>query len=509
VPSATLLQLLAVPIEDDVRQQLLSDLNVADFPITDWQTGGVMKTFVELITRAVFTYAAKLIPTITAGGFLTEADETWLRTMLAPQLYNLTPSPATFTIEQGVLTCDAANGPYTITVGQLLAITTAGRRYSNITGGSLATSGTLTLQWQSEGPNDSTVDATNYIDGANSMTSLVTPLSGVTINNPAIDYTPTTLNGVGPNVTIVPSRTNPVVPPSAGAILITITASGQVGAATFSYRRIGFAGITDPPLGVSGGFTSSSFQVPLTGTTLSFVNAPLIATTFAKDSLYAISSPGGPIITQGRDIESVAALIARCQARWPDLSAIPTPSKFKLWAFAADPQVTKVGVSTGVATLTTPLLTQITIGGQLNPLSGSVVVNVQLYIDRRLGLAESAIVSTASPCLVPITGYVTSPVGTSAAVQVAADAAWSSYIAGLDIGATAKLSELQRIIGDAVKSVAGPGAQYDTRALAITGANAYVAPDVTTPVNLSASASQVLTIPPNGLPSQALVWYEA
>jgi len=511
VPSATLLQLLGVPIEDDIRQQLLSDLNAADFPITDWESGAVMKTFVEMITRGVYLLVAKLIPVITAGGFLNEADETWLKTMLAPQGYNLTAQPATFTIQQATLTCDAANGPYTIAVGKLIAVTLAGRRYTNITGGSLPTSGTLVLQVQSEGPNDSTNPASNYIDGANTMTALVTPLAGVTIDNPALDYTPTTLAGVGPNQTVLPSRTNPAVAPGSGTILISIVTSGQVGAATFQYRRVGFAGVATDTAFVSGGYTSASAAIPGTGTTLAFSNGPSNPT-FVAGQIFAISSPGGPIITQGRDEETAAALIARCQARWPALSDVPTIGKYKLWAFAADPQVTKVGVATDPAK---SLQTNVTIGGQVNPLSGTVLANVQFYFDSRLGLAEKAVVTTATTLFVPLSGFVTVPVGTTAAVQAAADAAWSTYIAAIDIGGTAKVSELQRILGDAVKSVAGAAAQYDTRSLAFPlVANAPVPPD-STPVNLAATASQVLVIPSptdppgGGLPSQALIWYEA
>lgn len=513
MPSDTLLQLLATPIEDDVEQQLLSDLNSADFPITDWASGAVMKTLVKMVTRGIYTLVAKLIPVITAGGFLTEADATWLRTMLAPQLYNLTPQAATFTIQQATLTCDANNGPYTIVAGKLIALTTAGRRYTNITGGSLPTSATLTLQWQSEGPNDSTNDATNYIDGANSMTSLVTPMAGVSINNPALDYTPTTLAGVGPNMLVTASRTDPATSPRAGTILIQIIVPGQMGDgnSAFLYRRIGFGSDSDSDFR-SGGNIVASFVVPATGTSLTFVNDGIANPSFAAGSLFAVSSPGGPIITQGRDLETVPALIARCQARWPDLSAVPTPGKYKLWAFAADPQVTKVGVSPDPFT---PLQTNVTIGGQVNPLGGSVTANVQQYLDSRLGATEKALVTTATARAVSVLGFITVPVGTTADVQAATDAAWQSYIAALDVGGVAKVSELQRILGDAVKSVAGSGARYDTKNLTIKNANAQSPPIVPGDpfVNLQASPSEVIAIAAtpstNGLPSQTLTWYEA
>ncbi len=496
----TLLQLLATPTEDDIRDEFLADLNAADFPITDWQSGAVMRTYVEMFTRAHFILVAQLIPKIAAGGFLTEAEDDWLRQILAPQAYGLTPIPATPTVQQATLTCDANNGPYTIAVGQLIAKTTAGRRYTNITGGALATSGTLIVQFQSEGPNDSTNDATNYIDAAGTMTMLVTPLAGVTINNPALDFAPVTLAGVGPNALVTAARTDPLTAPRPGTILIQIDQGGQVGTATFKYRRIGLDSDFQP-----GGATAAAVDIPVTGITIAFVNG-MSNPTFISGDLFAVSSPGGPIITQGRDVETSASLIARCQARWPALSAIPTVGQYKLWALAADPQVTKVGV---VADLVKTLQVNVTIGGQLNPLSGAVLANVQKYLDVRLGLFETAVVTTATTRDVVVSGFVTVPVGSTATVQQAVDAAWEAYIAAQDIAGLAKVSELQRVIGDAVKATQGSGAQYDVRDLAIAGANEGAPPNGAVLVNLRAGSSEVLSVPPGGVPSQALSWYEA
>jgi len=289
---------------------------------------------------------------------------------------------------------------------------------------------------------------------------------------------------------------------------VKISGQGQVGVATFYYRRIGGA---FAPGYVFGGVTSAAFAVPGMPTPLSFVNDATANPTFIGGDIFAVSSPGGPILEQGRDQETAPALVARCQDRWPALSDIPTPGKYRQWAFAADRQVTKVGV---VADLLISNQVLVTIGGQVNPLVGSVIANVQKFIDIRLGITEIAIVTTASVLAVDISGYVTVPVGQSTAVKAAADQMWQDYIAGLDVAGTAKVSELQRILGDAVKSVVGATAQYDVLNLAIVGANA-AAPPLTAPnVNLTASASQVLQIAVGAdgasrVPRVALAWYEA
>lgn len=494
----TLAQLLAVPSEDEIQQQVLSDLNQNDFPITDWESGGVMRTFVEMLKQAYLVFAGQLIPKIAGGGYLSEADDDWLP-LLAEQSFGITQQVATPTIQQATLTCDGANGPYTITVGQLTAVTLAGRRYSNITGGTLPTSGTLALQWQSEGPNDSSVAASNYIDGAATMTLLATPLPGVTINNPAIDFTAVT-KGASATSLVTASRTVGGTPPASGTILIKITVLGDVGVAQFSYRRI-TSGPTDA--GYTGALaTGASVVIPDVGTTLAFVNSnPLVSPTFQLGDVFSVSSPGGPILVQGRDKETPAALALRCQDRWPALSLIPTFAKLRLWAFAADPQVTKVGVRNDD---TVPGQVNLTIGGQLNPLGGGVIAAVQSYIDMRSGEDSFVIVTTATTRNVMLNNQpqavVTCRPGTTAAVQAAADAAWQSYIASIDLGGLVRLSSLQEILRDV-------GA-IDAAGLGIFFAN-EAAVGGFAQVNLRLKNTEVAVVAPGYLPSQALHWFEA
>ncbi len=490
--AVSLSDLLTVPTEDNLRQQFLSDLNSADFPITDWQSGATLKTYIFLQARAYLIAIGQVIAQIAAGGYLTEAQGEWL-TLLALQIFNIVRQEATFTIQRATLTCGAGNGPYTIKVGDLVAQTTAGHRYRNITAGTLATSGTLELQWQGEGPNDSTDPASNYVDQQNTMTILVTPLLGVTVNNPSVDFSPVVLANVTTSL-LTATRTDPLVSPMPGVTLIKITTTGQVGAAAFSYRRIGI----DSDF-VAAGLTAATFDIPTVGIRIGFVNDSVRNPTFLTGQIFSFSAPGGPVITQGRDRETPAALIARCMDRFPDLSEIATDSKYRKWAFAADPQVTKVGVSTDA---TVPNRVNVTIAGQTNPMTGAAIANVQTFIDARTQGTEFAVVVVAIAKNILISGVVTVPIGTTAAAQVKADAAWTAYVGGIGLGGVVRLASLQQILGDS-------GAT-DLASIAISTPN-VTAPGGGPVVNVSCASNEAATISisPPGLPSQALTWMEA
>lgn len=492
--TVALSDLLATPSEEDLRQQFLADLNAAGFPITDWQSGATLKTYVYLQARAYLIALGQVIPDIAAGGYLSEAQGEWL-TLLAKQVFNIDRQAATFTVQQATLTCAPGNGPYTVVAGTLVAQTTAGHRYTNLTGGALAAGSPLQLQWQSEGPVDSGSAATSYVDTANSMTTMVTPLLGVTINNPAVDFTPVTISNVASTL-VTAGRTDPGVAPTPGSILIKITFGGQVGVATFSYRRIGATTDTDY---VSAGLTAATFDIPAIGVRVGFVNGPSIPT-FQTGQVFAVSSPGGPVLVQGRDAETAASLVARCMDRFPDLSEVTTDSKYRRWAFAADLNVTKVGIATSALAPNTVL---VTIAGQSNPISGDIIANVQAFIDLRTQGTEFAIVTSAATQYIGIGGAVTVPAGTTAAAKVTADAAWQVYVNSVDLGGTVRLQSLAEIVGAA-------GA-IDVSGLAITGANIGAPPTLSAPfVNVKLDQNVVAAIlDATSLPSVALTWTEA
>ena len=480
----TLDELLAAPTDDEIEQQLVGYLAANNSPVTDYINGGVEKTLVKMLQAAYSDLVGTLIPKIAAGGFPGLAKDGWLQ-LLAKQVFNLDWIEATYTSQIAVLTCDANNGPYTINAGDQLAETTEGRRYRNTTGGTLSTSGTLSLTWKSESPNDSTNPLTDFVDGADTMTKLVTPLPGVTINNPARPFSPVTLAGESSGLCTPGGSGTPAQ--VVGTWQVKIVTGGQVGAATFQYRRNGGAW-------VSGGTVSGTVDIAGGIVQLAFSNGAVNPSFFAGD-VFSFQAPGSPIIAQGRDAETDEELAARCIGRWPDLAEVPLEDKYASWARAASTKVRKVSVR---ASATYGGRVDIIIAGQASPIG--VVSDVQTYIDVRAGITDYPAVAEAEEVDIEMSGSVTVPQGQTAAVQTIADAAWSSYIANLPLGGTVRVAALEKIMMDA-------GA-IDIRGIAITDANEPAPGGDSPDVNRKIGLAQVAHVQSDGLPSAELTWLE-
>jgi uncharacterized phage protein gp47/JayE len=149
---------------------------VPTLPATSWQTGSVPLTLIEN-DAAVLEDLYALVGKVASGGLLATAGGPWLD-LLATNVYQLTRNQAVAT--QGVvkLTDAGAAGPFTITAGQLWFAASNGLRFTNTTGGTLPLSGTLTLTVKAEAP------AAAYNVGNGAITTMVTTLPGVTVNNP-------------------------------------------------------------------------------------------------------------------------------------------------------------------------------------------------------------------------------------------------------------------------------------------------------------------------------------
>lgn len=490
MPARTLTELLAPESQDQIKARLLALMNRDGFPVTDWESGGFTRTFIETLSLAYRDLVGNLIPQIAGGGFLDYApddDDSWL-TLLAEQMYSITRTEATHTIQKITLTCDGSNGPYTISAGQLMFRSTSGRRYANTTGGTLNTSGTLVVEAKSESPNDSSDPETNYVDGSGTITEMVTPLPGVTCSNLKTDFTPVVKSGKSSG-TVTLSRTSGGVPPTDASFRITIKASGNVGVATAVYE-LNANGI-QVELGVVG-----AHQL-FNGTTVTF-GAGAVSPHFIAGDTFTFGSPGSPVVQQGRDKESRTALIERCRARWPALATVPTDDKYILWSKLASDQVTKVRIAPST---TVGGRTDIWIAGAVNPLDAGVVTAVQNYVNARDGVSDLAVVASASGVDIQVTGQVTCPAGKSADVKAALDAAWTAYIASIDIGGIVRLSELAEACMDA-------GA-LDIEDLAITGANVEASPVDSSPnVNRQLTSTQVAQVNSAHVPSLALSWFE-
>lgn len=190
------------PTAAQILQTQLALLALAGFPTTAWQSGSVPLTELQADAQTLQSLAGT-IASIAAGGLLATAPalappggvSPWMD-LIALGNYGLTRKPAVPAIGQLVLTDVHSAGPFTITVGQLIASDANGNLFTNTTAGTIPKGGSpsppLVFQAQVAGT------ASNAANGA--ITTLVTPLPGVTVSNPSIGGTNTWLTQQGVNV---------------------------------------------------------------------------------------------------------------------------------------------------------------------------------------------------------------------------------------------------------------------------------------------------------------------
>lgn len=179
----TLSDLLAPQTAAQEKQTLLTRLFGKGFPVTVWNSGGVARTLIELFAAA-FADVTSLLVSIASGGFVGLASGAWL-VLLAKQLYDLDQIQASFTVGTTRLAAVSTSSGYTIVPGQIVVQSDSGLRYTNVSGGALLAGGTLDVGFQAESAGAA------YNVGNGSINTLLTPLPGVTVTNPAVGTTGT------------------------------------------------------------------------------------------------------------------------------------------------------------------------------------------------------------------------------------------------------------------------------------------------------------------------------
>jgi phage-related baseplate assembly protein len=176
---ALTIEQLRTPVSED--QCLETSLDVLEdfgFTARSWQSGSVHLTLLRLGCRA-FAKATEYIASLTELAHFTLATGT-AKTALAKNHFDYTRVAAGKTQGYILHTCSSSAGPYTISTGQLVVSDdNFGFTYRNTTGGTLNTSGTLTLTYEAE------VAGADRNVAVNSITTMVTPLAGVTVINSA------------------------------------------------------------------------------------------------------------------------------------------------------------------------------------------------------------------------------------------------------------------------------------------------------------------------------------
>ena len=406
----TLVSLLAPPSADQVKASLLSFLQARGFPVTDWAEGGVARTLVEMIARAL-AELSKLVAVIAASGFVAFSTGDWL-TLVAAQVYALSRNPATFTQGVVILSDSAGAGPFTVVPGQLWFGSSDGRRFANTIGGVLPKSGALSLAVQAESPGS----AFNVPTG--SVTTLLTPLPGVTAANP-YQLGQVVQVGSGPG-TVTPSG----LPTVAAAVVVKILQGGGIGLATFAVATDGVTFGAPQPLG-------NPLLLPGTGITVALLG------TFVAGDTYSFGTSW--ITSSGTDPEPDDALRSRCLARWPSLGVAPNADVYDLWARTAAPQVTRTRVRPGA---TIPGRADLYLATASGPADAATVAAVDAYLQPRIPLTSTVSVASAGPVGVTAqaTLYIQNGYQDSALAQATDNL--SAYVNHVPIGGTVYTSDL-------------------------------------------------------------------
>lgn len=176
---AASLSSLIVPLtKDDVRRNLLGLLRVVGFPVASWAPSSVPRALVEIFSESLADLSTT-VSKIARGGFLTLSEGEWL-SLVAAEFFGVERKPAVFARGLAQLTDAGGAGPFTIVPNQLWASSKSGLRFTNVSGGILPLGGTLVLEWKAE----SSGAAFNVPVG--DLATLLTPLPGVSISNPAL-----------------------------------------------------------------------------------------------------------------------------------------------------------------------------------------------------------------------------------------------------------------------------------------------------------------------------------
>ena len=497
--AATLQELLTPREQETIEATLLASLQAAtivggtvnSFPVTDWAPGGFERTTIKMIAAGLVD-RENLIQMLTAAGFLdlaatiVDADgnlvEGWME-LLAAQNYDIARAPATFTQQMLVLTCTTGPGPYTRNPGEIVAQSpSTGNTYSNVAAVTIPDGGSVAAVFQAQSP------GAGYQDAASTIIALVTPMPGVSVNNPVtVAGAPVSaLTGTG-SIAV----TSTAITSSLRIIEIHFTTAGRISDASARFSCTVYAGQTVTTTGLFAGATFTQGDV-----TLTLTDGAAGTNSFNVGDTWTVGVPGTPMIQAGSEKESLAMLVQECHARWPSLSVVPTMGRIEGLVLACS-KASSLGITkvTTAPSTTVAGWENVYIASDTATATSDQVTAAQAYLDVRSTFVGSCEVVAATAHDVALGGTVQCRRGTTASVQDAADAAWIAYLAAMLIGGSppdglVEIAALTQILKDA-------GA-YNVASLTLGGS----ATDV------SLDADEVATVPSGGLPSDALTWQE-
>jgi uncharacterized phage protein gp47/JayE len=176
---AASLSSLIVPLSaDDARRNLVGLLRLVGFPVASWAPSSVPRALVEIFAESLADLSST-VSKIARGGFLSLAEDEWL-TLVAAEFFGVDRKPAVFARGLAQLSDAGSAGPFTIIPNQLWAASKSGLRFTNTTGGLLPLGGKLVVEWKAES------SGADFNVPVGDLSTLLTPLPGVVITNPAL-----------------------------------------------------------------------------------------------------------------------------------------------------------------------------------------------------------------------------------------------------------------------------------------------------------------------------------
>jgi hypothetical protein len=431
----TLADLLAPQSVSSLFQTLLGVYQAQGFPVTAWQVGGVERTRLMAIATGLSDVSGSFVPAI-AGGSLLDYSPNYpgWTALTAEQLFDLAQNLAGFTFGNIVAT-NAAASSYAFTAGQVTFVFgTSGRRYINTGSGTIPASGGGSLTIPVIAENAGSI----YIEPSSSANiTLVTPLPGVTLTNPATTYASTTGTHGGSGTGIITASGSPVGP---HGLVVNIVTTGQAGVASISYSLDGAAF-------VAAGAVSSITNVGGTGIDITLSNGSINPSFVAGDT-YSFTTPGSWITSQGSDIETDVNLATRCRNRWSSLSNIPTQSLYQFLATSTPSVGSQVTSCTVVPDPFVNDKVNVVVAGPGGVLPGPTITAIQNYITPRRRGCDNPIVQSPSTLAVTYAFTYTVPVAQADTAASAVVTALNAYTANIPVNGTIRIADIIQIVMD-------------------------------------------------------------
>lgn len=421
--TATLAQQLTLYTQEQWYAILLAVCQAGGFPVQSWQDGGVEKTRL-LAMSAGLVSLGNYLPAIAGGTLLDYAPnyQGWTG-LTAQQLYDLAQNLAVFT-QGNVLATNVATTPYVFTAGGLkFNFGATGNNYSSIGSGTIPASGTLVIPVIAASPGGSFADPSN--SGA---IKLVTSLPGVTITNPAGNYSPITHVGSGTGTLTLGGS-----PVGNHSLSVSVTATSAGNPATVSYSL-------DSAPAVALGSVSSVTNLAGIGINITFVAG--IGTSWAQGDTYQFSTPGSWITQQGNDQEADTALAQRCRNRWSSLSDVPTMGYYQLLVTSEPTYGSQVTQAIVIPDGVINNKINVVVAGSGGVLPSLAITGLQTFITPRARGCDNPVVQSPTSLNVTFAGTVTCSANLLASVQTAVQAAMTQLASAAGINGTIKISSI-------------------------------------------------------------------